>query len=74
MFPFRLYRVFTNRWMAVLWAAGICWMAVDFTSSETPADANASADNQSASSSSAAEEMGYNKAQLAQMQNQLRSW
>lgn len=29
MFPFRLSRIFTNRWLALLWAAGICWMAAD---------------------------------------------
>lgn len=36
MFPFRLSRIFTNRWFALLWAAGICWMAVD-TAGTAPA-------------------------------------
>jgi hypothetical protein len=32
MFPFRYSSIFRSRWMAVLWAAGICWMAVDVAS------------------------------------------
>lgn len=30
MFPFRYSTIFRNRWFAVLWAAGICWMAIEF--------------------------------------------
>jgi hypothetical protein len=30
MFPFRYSAIFRSRWMALLWAAGICWMAYDF--------------------------------------------
>jgi hypothetical protein len=30
MFPFGYSRIFKSRWMALLWAAGICWMAYDF--------------------------------------------
>lgn len=30
MFPFRRSSIFKSRWMALLWAAGICWMAYDF--------------------------------------------
>lgn len=44
MFPVRMSSVFKNRWMALLWAAGIIWFAYDFASSSTPddnADANA---------------------------------
>jgi hypothetical protein len=29
MFPFRTSSIFRSRWMALLWAAGIVWMAVD---------------------------------------------
>lgn len=31
MLPFFRYSwIFKSRWMALLWAAGICWMAVDY--------------------------------------------
>ena len=29
MFPFRYSSIFRSRWMALLWSAGIVWMAVD---------------------------------------------
>ena len=29
MFPFRYSTIFRNRWFAVLWAVGICYMAVE---------------------------------------------
>lgn len=41
MFPFRTSSIFRNRWFAVLWAAGIIWMAVDFASPD-PENANSS--------------------------------
>jgi hypothetical protein len=28
MFPFRYRSIFRSRWMALLWAAGICWTAL----------------------------------------------
>ena len=31
MLPFFRYSwIFKSRWMAILWAAGICWMAIDY--------------------------------------------
>lgn len=30
MIPMRHSTIFKNRWFALLWAAGICWMAVSF--------------------------------------------
>ena len=31
MLPFFRYSwIFKSRWMALLWAAGICWMAVEY--------------------------------------------
>ena len=30
MFPFRYSSIFRSRWMALFWAAGIVWTAVDF--------------------------------------------
>ena len=54
MIPMRTSTVFKNRWMALLWAAGIVWFALDYTSSSdssaaTPAkkaDANKRAETQ----------------------------
>jgi hypothetical protein len=44
----RTSSVFKSRWMALIWAAGIVWFAVDFAQSKTPAandtSAQASAD------------------------------
>jgi hypothetical protein len=37
MIPMRMSSVFKNRWMALIWAAGILWFAYDFAS--PPADA-----------------------------------
>ena len=30
MFPFRTSSIFRSRWMALLWAGGIIWTAVDY--------------------------------------------
>lgn len=52
MFPMRFSTIFTNRWWALFWAAGIIWFAYDFAGSAPQTDANnvaassASADNQ----------------------------
>jgi hypothetical protein len=42
MIPMRTSTVFKNRWMALLWAAGIIWFAYDFAGSQ-PQEANAAA-------------------------------
>lgn len=42
MIPMRTSTVFKNRWMALLWAAGIIWFAHDFAAAQ-PQDANSSA-------------------------------
>lgn len=42
MIPMRTSTVFKNRWMALIWAAGIIWFAYDFAGSQ-PQDPNASA-------------------------------
>lgn len=34
MFPMRLSTIFKNRWMALIWAAGIIWAAYDFVGTE----------------------------------------
>jgi len=42
MIPVKTSSVFKNRWMALLWAAGIIWFAYDFAGSQ-PQDGNDSA-------------------------------
>ena len=39
MIPMRSSSVFKSRWMALLWAAGIIWFAMDVAGSE-PQDTN----------------------------------
>ena len=34
MVPMRTSTIFKNRWMALIWAAGIIWFAYDFAGSE----------------------------------------
>ncbi len=36
MIPMRTSTVFKSRWMALLWAAGVIWLAVDVAGSATP--------------------------------------
>lgn len=49
MLPMRHSTIFKSRWMALLWAAGIIWLAYDVSSgqpqngNESAADANAAA-------------------------------
>jgi len=47
MVPMRTSTIFKSRWMALLWAAGIVWAAVEFAGDSGQAantsDANASA-------------------------------
>lgn len=45
MVPMRTSTIFKNRWMALVWAAGIIWFAYDFAGSQPePASASANAD------------------------------
>jgi hypothetical protein len=69
MFGFRLQTMFRNRWLALIWAAGICWLAVDMTTPDA-VDNNQSAADERAT----ADALGYNQAAIADMQNKLRSW
>lgn len=70
MFGPKLSSLFANRWLALIWAAMICWMAVEFTSPDDNADPNQSA----AEARAAAEALGYNQADIADMQNKLQDW
>jgi hypothetical protein len=45
MFPVRMSSVFKNRWMALLWAAGIIWFAYDFAGSQ-PQDDNSTVNSE----------------------------
>lgn len=38
MFPMRTSTIFKSRWMALLWAAGILWVAYDFAAPDAPED------------------------------------
>ncbi len=44
MFPMRFSTIFKSRWWALVWAAGIIWVAYDFAASQ-PASVDNSADN-----------------------------
>lgn len=44
MFPMRFSTIFKNRWMALLWAAGIVWFAYDFAGSQ-PGSVDNAGDN-----------------------------
>ena len=51
MLPIRTRSIFRSRWMALLWAGGIIWSAVEFTGGQTGGsdeNANVSADEQQA--------------------------
>jgi hypothetical protein len=37
-------KIFRSRWWALIWAAGICWMAYDFTAPPEGGGNNAAAD------------------------------
>ena len=43
MIPMRTSTIFKNRWWAVLWAAGIIWLAYDVAASAPQDDDNNSA-------------------------------
>jgi hypothetical protein len=43
MLPIRHKSIFKSRWMALLWAGGILWTAVDFVGGRPQADANGNA-------------------------------
>jgi hypothetical protein len=41
MIPMRMSSIFKNRWMALVWAAGMIWLAYDFVApSKPPASAS----------------------------------
>lgn len=63
MYPFRYSTIFRSRWMALLWAAGICWMAYDFAAPDGKTDANGQVNSS---------DMPINSADVAAIQAQLK--
>lgn len=52
MIPMRTSTVFKSRWMALLWAAGIIWLALDYVGTgDQPANASQTDSNQTANAS-----------------------
>lgn len=45
MFPMKYSTIFKNRWMALLWAAGILWFAYDFAAPSDDPSATNNADS-----------------------------
>ena len=53
MIPMRFSTIFKNRWMALLWAAGVLWFAYDVANSQ-PQASNASANSDQTDATGAA--------------------
>ena len=53
MIPMRFSTIFKNRWMALLWAAGVIWFAYDVANSQ-PQASNASANSDQTDATGAA--------------------
>ena len=51
MVPMKMSTVFKNRWMALIWAAGIIWFAYDTANSQPQATGNTSANSEQATDS-----------------------
>jgi hypothetical protein len=68
MIPVKTSSVFKNRWMALLWAAGIIWFAYDFAGSQ-PQAANASDNAEQATDASGTPITGDDTKKLAQELN-----
>lgn len=64
MIPMKTSTVFKNRWMALIWAAGIIWFAYDFAGSQ-PQATNTSANSEQASDDSGAALNGDDANKLA---------
>lgn len=68
MIPMRTSTIFKNRWMALIWAAGIIWFAYDFAGSQ-PQDSNASANSDQSTDQSGANVTSDDRQKLAQELN-----
>ena len=56
MIPMRTSTIFKNRWMALLWAAGILWFAYDFAGSTPDGSSDANAASNAAAGHGAADD------------------
>jgi hypothetical protein len=68
MIPMRTSTVFKNRWMALLWAAGIVWFAYDFAGSQ-PQATNTSANAEQPTDATGAPITSDDQKQLASALN-----
>jgi hypothetical protein len=68
MIPMRSSTIFKSRWMAIVWAAGILWVAYDVAGSE-PQDSNASANAEQATDATGAPISSEDVNKLAQELN-----
>jgi len=48
MIPMRMSSIFKSRWMALLWAAGVIWFALDVAGSSDAGASNGADSNNSA--------------------------
>jgi len=69
MFPSRLSRIFRSRWAALLWAAGVLWMAVEVAGFGTGAGNAKQADTDNASTLTDATGTPVSDADLAALKN-----
>ena len=68
MIPMRSKTIFKNRWMALIWAAGIIWFAYDVAGSQPQSDGNAVNADQP-SDSNGTPDAGADEKKLAQALN-----
>jgi hypothetical protein len=57
MFPFRTSSIFRSRWIALLWAGGFVWMAIDVAGSP-PAAGNQTTDASEVQTEKLLEDLG----------------
>ena len=55
MIPMRTSSIFKSRWMALIWAAGIIWLALDVAGGNGSAATNTAANNEIATTDIAGE-------------------
>jgi cytochrome oxidase Cu insertion factor (SCO1/SenC/PrrC family) len=55
MIPMRTSSIFKSRWMALIWAAGIIWLALDVAGGKQGAATNTAANNEIAATDIAGE-------------------
>ena len=71
MFPIKYSTIFKSRWVALLWAAGILWVAYDFAAPSDDPTANNSSDAVQLTDATGAPVSPDEAKQLEQMANRL---